>query len=68
MKVFKISGRFLMLCALGLATTISLSSDSCGSDDSPSSSSSSGGDNAGRQQQWRQQSFCHGSLAINLFQ
>lgn len=36
-----------MLCALGLATTISLSSDSCGSDDSPSSSSSSGGDNAG---------------------
>ena len=47
MKVFKFSGRFLMLCALGLATTISLSSDSCGSDDSPSSSSSSGGDNAG---------------------
>ncbi len=36
MKVFKFSGRFLMLCALGLATTISLSSDS-----------SSGGDNAG---------------------
>ena len=47
MKVFKFSGRFLMLCALGLATTISLSSGSCGSDDSPSSSSSSGGDNAG---------------------
>lgn len=47
MKVFKFSGRFLMLIALGLATTISLSSDSCGSDDSPSSSSSSGGDNAG---------------------
>ena len=47
MKVFKFSGRFLMLCALGLATTISLSSASCGSDDSPSSSSSSGGDNAG---------------------
>ena len=47
MKVFNFSGRFLMLCALGLATTISLSSDSCGSDDSPSSSSSSGGDNAG---------------------
>ena len=36
-----------MLCALGLATTISLSSASCGSDDIPSSSSSSGGDNAG---------------------
>lgn len=47
MKVFKFSGRFLMLIALGLATTISLSSGSCGSDDSPSSSSSSGGDNAG---------------------
>ena len=47
MKVFNFSGRFLMLCALGLATTISLSSGSCGSDDSPSSSSSSGGDNAG---------------------
>ena len=47
MKVFKFSGRFLMLIALGLATTISLSSDSCGSDDIPSSSSSSGGDNAG---------------------
>ena len=47
MKVFKFSGRFLMFIALGLATTISLSSDSCGSDDSPSSSSSSGGDNAG---------------------
>lgn len=47
MKVFKFSGRFLMLCALGLATTISLSSGSCGSDDIPSSSSSSGGDNAG---------------------
>lgn len=47
MKRLKFSGRFLMLCALGLATTISLSSDSCGSDDSPSSSSSSGGDNAG---------------------
>ena len=47
MKVFKFSGRFLMLCALGLATTISLSSASCGSDDIPSSSSSSGGDNAG---------------------
>ena len=47
MKRLKFSGRFLMLIALGLATTISLSSDSCGSDDSPSSSSSSGGDNAG---------------------
>ncbi len=47
MKVFKFSGRFLMLIALGLATTISLSSASCGSDDIPSSSSSSGGDNAG---------------------
>ncbi|MBQ2338059.1 MAG: hypothetical protein II384_02970 [Prevotella sp.] len=47
MKRLKFSGRFLMLCALGLATTISLSSGSCGSDDSPSSSSSSGGDNAG---------------------
>ena len=47
MKGLKFSGRFLMLIALGLATTISLSSDSCGSDDSPSSSSSSGGDNAG---------------------
>ena len=47
MKVFKFSGRFLMFIALGLATTISLSSDSCGSDDIPSSSSSSGGDNAG---------------------
>ncbi len=47
MKVFKFSGRFLMLIALGLATTISLSSGSCGDDDSPSSSSSSGGDNAG---------------------
>ena len=47
MKVFKFSGRFLMLCALGLATTISLSSASCGSDDIPSSSSSSGSDNAG---------------------
>ncbi len=47
MKVFKFSGRFLMFIALGLATTISLSSDSCGSDDIPSSSSSSGSDNAG---------------------
>ena len=47
MKRLKFSGRFLMLCALGLATTISLSSASCGSDDIPSSSSSSGGDNAG---------------------
>ena len=47
MKRLKFSGRFLMLCALGLATTISLSSGSCGSDDIPSSSSSSGGDNAG---------------------
>ena len=47
MKVFKFSGRFLMLCALGLATTISLSSGSCGGDDSPSSSSSSTGDNNG---------------------
>ena len=47
MKRLKFSGRFLMLCALGLATTISLSSGSCGSDDIPSSSSSSGSDNAG---------------------
>jgi len=47
MKVFKFSGRFLMLCALGLATTISLSSGSCGSDneDNSPSSSSNGGNN-----------------------
>ena len=68
MKVFKFSGRFLMLCALGLATTISLSSGSCGSDDSPSSSSSSGGDNAGGDNNGGNNPSAHGSLAVNLFQ
>ena len=56
-----------MLCALGLATTISLSSGSCGSDDSPSSSSSSGGDNAGDNNGGNNPSATARSLSVSYY-